>query len=177
MHFNTNSRWVIIKLVFMHFYKLCKPYFWTKYISSFIIIMSSESDNSIEILKSLFKGIEDVFAVRWENGNKNGYMPAVMYDPYFHRTHRVKQNSEDKTYAYMDEAERQSISDRTKAALDKKRAAGQKLGRPFGTTSNVLKEHRKEVLEYAQKGLSFTAIGKIFGVTRQTVSTFLKTAK
>ncbi len=80
-------------------------------------------------------------------------------------------------YAYMDEAERQSISDRTKAALDKKRAAGQKLGRPFGTTSSVLKEHQKEVLEYRKKGLSFTAIGKILGVTRQTVSAFLKAEK
>ncbi len=60
--------------------------------------MSSESHNPIEIFKSLFKGREDVFAVRWENGNKSGYMPAVMYDPYFQRTHRVKGNSEDKTY-------------------------------------------------------------------------------
>ena len=54
--------------------------------------------HQIEIFKSVFKGREDVFAIRWENGNKSGYMPAVLYDPYFHRTHRVKQNNEDKTY-------------------------------------------------------------------------------
>jgi hypothetical protein len=52
----------------------------------------------IEIFKSVFKGREDVFAIRWENGKKSGYMPAVLYDPYFNRTHRMKQNNEDKTY-------------------------------------------------------------------------------
>ncbi len=59
----------------------------------------------VEIFKSVFKGREDVFAIRWENGNKSGYMPAVLYDPYFHRTHRVKQNYEDKTYLLLNNFE------------------------------------------------------------------------
>jgi hypothetical protein len=31
----------------------------------------------INILRSLFKGREDVFALRWEKGSKSGYMPAI----------------------------------------------------------------------------------------------------
>ncbi|MBK5215061.1 MAG: DEAD/DEAH box helicase [Flavobacteriaceae bacterium] len=50
----------------------------------------------IQIFKSLFKGREDVFAIRWEKparpaggGNKSGYMPAYFYDPYRYRMHRI----------------------------------------------------------------------------------------
>jgi hypothetical protein len=33
-------------------------------------------DDRLNLYKSLFKGREDVFALRWEKGNKSGYMPA-----------------------------------------------------------------------------------------------------
>ena len=39
-------------------------------------------NNEIKLFKSLFKGREDVFAIRWEKGNKTGYMPAYYFDPY-----------------------------------------------------------------------------------------------
>jgi radical SAM superfamily enzyme YgiQ (UPF0313 family) len=45
----------------------------------------------INIFRSLFKGREDVFAVRWEKGNKSGYMPAYFYDPYRLRAHRMNE--------------------------------------------------------------------------------------
>jgi superfamily II DNA or RNA helicase len=64
-------------------------------------IVKNTSDN-IHIFQSLFKGREDVFAVRWEKGNKSGYMPAYQYDPYHYRAHKIKggtfQNFENKTY-------------------------------------------------------------------------------
>ena len=44
----------------------------------------------IELFKSLFKGRDDVFAIRWEKGNKSGYMPAYFYDPYRYRMHKMK---------------------------------------------------------------------------------------
>jgi hypothetical protein len=45
--------------------------------------MTNHSSNDrIQIFKSLFKGREDVFAIRWEKGNKAGYMPAYFFDPY-----------------------------------------------------------------------------------------------
>lgn len=44
----------------------------------------------IAIFKSLFKGREDIFAIRWEKENKSGYMPAYFYDPYMYRAHKMK---------------------------------------------------------------------------------------
>lgn len=50
--------------------------------------MNSTPDR-INLIRSLFKGREDVFAVRWEKGDKTGYMPAYFYDPYRLRAHKV----------------------------------------------------------------------------------------
>ncbi|MBK9732622.1 MAG: DEAD/DEAH box helicase family protein [Chitinophagaceae bacterium] len=64
--------------------------------------MNESLSNQIQIFKSVFKGREDVFAIRWEKGNKSGYMPAYQYDPYMYRAHKMKggtfQNYNDKTY-------------------------------------------------------------------------------
>jgi putative DNA-invertase from lambdoid prophage Rac len=70
--------------------------------------------------------------------------------------------------------ERHMISARTKSALSVKKANGEKLGRPFGTTSSVLKSQEKDVLNYYQKlGMNFSQIAKATGTTRQTVKKFL----
>ncbi|OYU84973.1 MAG: restriction endonuclease subunit R [Flavobacterium sp. BFFFF2] len=50
--------------------------------------MQKHQDN-INTFRSLFKGREDVFAIRWEKGSKSGYMPAVFYDPYRLRAHKM----------------------------------------------------------------------------------------
>ncbi len=64
---------------------------------------------NLQIFKSLFKGREDVFAVRWENGKKSGYMPAYFYDPYMYRAHKMRggtfQNYQDKTYLPLSDKE------------------------------------------------------------------------
>lgn len=46
--------------------------------------------SQIDLFKSVFKGREDVFAIRWEKGQKSGYMPAKPYDPYTFRLHKMK---------------------------------------------------------------------------------------
>ncbi len=46
--------------------------------------------DKLKIFKSLFRGREDVFAIRWEKGIKSGYMPAYQFDPYFYRSHKIK---------------------------------------------------------------------------------------
>lgn len=65
--------------------------------------------NQIQLFQSVFKGREDVFAVRWEKENKSGYMPAYFYDPYMYRTHKIKggtfQNYKDKTYLKLTDKE------------------------------------------------------------------------
>ncbi len=52
--------------------------------------------------RSLFKGREDVFAIRWEKGNKSGYMPAYQYDRYLYQLHKRNGGTfkeyKDKTY-------------------------------------------------------------------------------
>ena len=51
--------------------------------------MHFPDQTNVDVFKSLFKGREDVFAVRWEKGNKSGYMPAYFYDPYHLRAHKM----------------------------------------------------------------------------------------
>jgi superfamily II DNA or RNA helicase len=71
--------------------------------------MSTDNLKSqVDLFKSIFKGREDVFAVRWEKGSKSGYMPAYFYDKYRYRTHKMKggtfQNFTEKAYLlYSDE--------------------------------------------------------------------------
>lgn len=71
--------------------------------------MNETLSNQIQLFKSVFKGREDMFAIRWEKGSKNGYMPAYFYDPYMYRTHKMKggtfQNYNDKTYLKLTDQE------------------------------------------------------------------------
>lgn len=71
--------------------------------------MFSVSANNIQLFKSLFTGREDVFAIRWEKGNKSGYMPAYFYDPYRYRAHKMNggtfQTYTDKEYLPLTERE------------------------------------------------------------------------
>ncbi len=46
--------------------------------------------NQVRLFKSIFKGREDVFAIRWEKENKSWYMPAYHFDPYVFRLHKNK---------------------------------------------------------------------------------------
>lgn len=63
----------------------------------------------IQIFKSVFKGRDDVFAIRWEKQNKSGYMPAYTFDPYLYRAYKMSggtfQNYKDKTYQKLTDKE------------------------------------------------------------------------
>lgn len=75
------------------------------------------------------------------------------------------------------EIERNLISQRTKEALARKRAEGVILGRPKGSKSKKTKltGQEKKVHELLDKKVSYSAIGRILGVHRLTVSAFVKT--
>jgi superfamily II DNA or RNA helicase len=64
--------------------------------------MSVMKDDRLNIYKSLFKGREDVFALRWEKSGKSSYMPAYSFDPHRYRQHQIKggtfQTFTDKTF-------------------------------------------------------------------------------
>ncbi|MFH6990445.1 master DNA invertase Mpi family serine-type recombinase [Flavobacterium collinsii] len=74
------------------------------------------------------------------------------------------------------EIERNLISQRTKEALARKKAEGVILGRPVGKKSSKVKLSGKElqVQKLLNKKVSYSAIGRILGVNRITVSKFAK---
>jgi DNA invertase Pin-like site-specific DNA recombinase len=74
------------------------------------------------------------------------------------------------------EIERNLISQRTKEALARKRAEGVILGRPKGSKSSKTKltGQEKKIQELLDKRVSYSAIGRILGVHRLTVSSFVK---
>lgn len=71
--------------------------------------MNDSLQNQIQLFKSVFKSRDDVFAIRWEKGDKSGYMPAYYFDPYRYRAHKMKggtfQNYTDKTYLKLTDDE------------------------------------------------------------------------
>ncbi|MFH6969865.1 master DNA invertase Mpi family serine-type recombinase [Flavobacterium sp. FlaQc-28] len=74
------------------------------------------------------------------------------------------------------EIERNLISQRTKEALARKKAEGVILGRPVGKKSSKVKLSGKElqVQKLLNKNVSYSAIGRILGVNRITVTKFAK---
>lgn len=74
------------------------------------------------------------------------------------------------------EIERNLISQRTKEALARRKAEGQILGRPKGSRSQIRKLTGKEeeIKNLMSRKISYSAIGRILGVHRLTVSSFAK---
>jgi len=74
------------------------------------------------------------------------------------------------------EIERNLISQRTKEALARRKAEGKILGRPKGSRSQMRKLTGKEeeIKSFMKKKISYSAIGRILGVHRLTVSSFVK---
>ena len=71
--------------------------------------------------------------------------------------------------------ERQMISDRTKNALQARKAKGLKLGRPAGVSK--LDSHKTEIKAYLAKDLNLTAISKLIDCNRQTLANYLQSHK
>jgi len=73
------------------------------------------------------------------------------------------------------ELERQLISQRTREALPAKKAGGKILGRPKGRLNQHTKLSGKEadIQQLLDKKLSYTAIGRLFDVHRNTVKKFI----
>jgi DNA invertase Pin-like site-specific DNA recombinase len=74
------------------------------------------------------------------------------------------------------EIERNLISQRTKEALARKKSEGVILGRPKGSRSSKFKltGYESQIMELRAKKISFSAIGRVLGVHRLTVTSFIK---
>lgn len=79
------------------------------------------------------------------------------------------------TFALMAEIEKDLLSSRTKIALAKRREQGHVLGRKKGSTSSKLDNKVDEIQSLLDRGMSKSAIGKLFDVTPQTMHYFVKT--
>ena len=77
------------------------------------------------------------------------------------------------------EIERNFISQRTKEALVRKRAEGVILGRPKGSKSakTKLTGQEKKNQDLLDRKVSYSAIGRILGVHRLTISSFVNNQK
>ena len=95
--------------------------------------------------------------------------------------YRLGDNIQSKVLAFAfglsAEIERNLISQRIKEALARKKSEGVVLGRPKGRISSHVKLTGKEeeIQELLEKKISKSAIGRIFGVHRITVDSFIKT--
>jgi DNA invertase Pin-like site-specific DNA recombinase len=95
--------------------------------------------------------------------------------------YRLGDNIQSKVLAFAfcltAEIERDLISQRTKEALARRRAEGKILGRPFGSLSNMVKLSGREqdIKMLLDRHFSKSAIGRIYGVNRTTVESFVKT--
>ncbi|MCL2759921.1 MAG: master DNA invertase Mpi family serine-type recombinase [Treponema sp.] len=94
--------------------------------------------------------------------------------------YRLGDNIQSKVLAFAfglsAEIERDLISQRTKEALARKRAEGKILGRPCGRKSKVVKLSgcEQDIKLLLARHFSKSAIGRIYGVNRMTVDSFLK---
>ena len=77
-------------------------------------------------------------------------------------------------FSLASEIERELISQRTKEALKKARAEGKKIGRPKGPGKSSLDNHKDQIKELLDKGVSISSIAKILGKNYNTVYKFVK---
>jgi len=94
--------------------------------------------------------------------------------------YRLGDNIQSKVLAFAfglsAEIERELISQRTKEALARKRAEGKILGRPSGRKSTYVKlsGFEQDIKELLARHFTKSAIGRIYGVNRMTVASFMK---
>ncbi|MBL0026294.1 MAG: hypothetical protein IPO98_15470 [Saprospiraceae bacterium] len=109
--------------------------------------MNETLSDQIQLLKFVFKSREDVFAIRWEKGNKNGYKPCYSYDPYMYRFHKMKggtfQNYTDVNVASLAKQENSLLSRYRKIIA-------------LRNSESVLQYGEYEQLDFSNDCISFT---------------------
>ncbi len=83
------------------------------------------------------------------------------------------------TFGLAYDIERSSISSRTKQSLEKIKASGRKLGRPFGCKNRKLKlaKNTQKIKDLLAKGYKKAAVARMMEVDKTTMYRFLKQLK
>ena len=77
-------------------------------------------------------------------------------------------------FSIASEIERELISQRTREALQRRKAEGKPLGRPKGSYSSKLDRYKDQIEEFLSKGVSISSIAKILGVSYSTLYNYVK---
>ena len=77
-------------------------------------------------------------------------------------------------FSIASEIERKLISQRTKEALQRRKAEGKPLGRPKGSFSSRLDKYRDQIVEFRNRGVSISSIAKILEVPYTTLWSYLR---
>jgi DNA invertase Pin-like site-specific DNA recombinase len=78
-------------------------------------------------------------------------------------------------FSLFSELERDLISERTRQALQARKAQGIKLGKPKGTIQkSVLDEHKERIIELLGYGVSKSAIARVVGTSRVNLFEYVK---
>lgn len=81
-------------------------------------------------------------------------------------------------YGYFAQVERELMSERTKAGLEKARASGKKIGRAKGSIGkSKLDPHKDHIAVLLGRDLSITSIARLFEVAPGTLRYYIKTRK
>lgn len=83
-----------------------------------------------------------------------------------------------RAFELLGEIESTLVTTRTKDALDARKLAGVKLGRPKGSNSkqSLLSEHKEEIMQMLERGESVNKICSYFGVTGETYYRFKRSS-
>ena len=94
------------------------------------------------------------------------------YKDNFYLDNSIQSKMQAFVFSIAAEIERDMISRRTKEALERRRREGAVLGRPPGAKSRKKKldDYESKIIEYLNKGMSYTSIAKLLNVNRLTVA-------
>ncbi|ABB33355.1 Resolvase domain protein [Geobacter metallireducens RCH3] len=143
----------------------------------YLVSMLSQGDRVIvSELSRIGRSTVEVLNIINELASKKVFLIAIKQNLNINGSENLQAKVMVTMFSLFAELERDLISDRTKRALEARKAAGVKLGRPKGATGvSKLDGMEGQITELLRKQVSLSSIAKIFSVSRGTVYSFIAT--